>query len=68
MPETKNSPHRNPLTARRLVLLGSAAGLAVALIAAGPGGYVPHHLPSWSSSALAADTAAFRIRRASPIW
>ncbi len=58
MPDTKNSAPRNPLTARRLVLLGSAAGLAVALIAAGPGGYVPTHLPSWSSSALAADTAA----------
>ena len=58
MSETKNSARRNPLTARRLVLLGSAAGLAVALIAVGPGGYVPSHLPSWSSSALAADTAA----------
>jgi serine protease Do len=61
MPDTKNSAHRSPLTARRLVLLGSAAGLAVALLAAGPGGYLPTNLPtgvqSWSSSARAADTA-----------
>ncbi len=61
MPDTKNSAHRTPLTARRLVLLGSAAGLAIALLAAGPGGYLPtslpSSLPSWSSSALAADTA-----------
>ena len=56
---TDSSPpkHRKVLTPRRLVLLASAAGLAVALLAAGPGGYLPISLPSWSSSAHAADTA-----------
>jgi serine protease Do len=57
MPETKTPIHRSPLAARRLVLLASATGLAVALLAAGPGGYVPSNLPSGASAARAADTA-----------
>ena len=43
------------LSARRLTLLASAAGLGVALLAAGPGGYLPMTLPTWTSSARAAD-------------
>ncbi len=46
---------RKALTPRRLTLLASAAGLGVALLAAGPGGYLPTSLPSWESAARAAD-------------
>ena len=40
------------LSARRLTLLASAAGLAIAVVAAGPSSYGP--LPSWTISAHAA--------------
>jgi serine protease Do len=40
------------LSARRLTLLASAAGLAIAVVAAGPSSYGP--LPSWTTSAHAA--------------
>jgi len=46
---------RKALTPRRLTLLASAAGLGVALLAAGPGGYLPTSLPTWASAARAAD-------------
>ena len=39
-----NNKHRP----RRIVLLSSAAGLALALLIAGPGGYLPHTMPTWS--------------------
>ncbi len=54
---TKSSPrnHRNVLTPRRLTLLASVAGLGVAMLVAGPGGYLPISLPTWASSAHAAD-------------
>ena len=39
---------------RRVVLLSSAAGLALALLIAGPGGYLPHTMPAWSLTAQAA--------------
>jgi serine protease Do len=45
---------RKVLTARRLTLLASAAGLGIALLAAGPGGYVATNLPAWTSTASAA--------------
>ena len=45
--------HRKNLTARRLTLLASAAGLGVALLVAGPGGYLPTSFPAWTSSASA---------------
>jgi serine protease Do len=51
-PETKR---RRVLTARRLTLFASAAGLGVAMLVAGPGGYVQMHLPAWTPSAHAAD-------------
>jgi serine protease Do len=41
------------LTARRLVLLASVAGVGAAVLLAGPGGYRP---PAWTSAASAADT------------
>ena len=45
------------LSARRLTLLASVAGLGIALLAAGPRGYLPMNLPPWTSSASAADVA-----------
>ena len=39
---------------RRVVLLSSATGLALALLIAGPGGYLPHTMPAWSLTAQAA--------------
>ena len=47
-----NDKHRP----RRIVLLSSAAGLALALLIAGPGGY----LPAWSFAAQAGGHAAAR--------
>jgi serine protease Do len=44
---------RKVLTARRLTLLASAAGLGAALLVAGPGGYLPISLATWTSSASA---------------
>jgi len=52
---TTPSKQRKALSPRRLVLLASAAGLGVALLAAGPGGYGPVKLPTWESAARAAD-------------
>ena len=46
-----NNKHRP----RRIVLLSSAAGLALALLIAGPGGYLPHTMPAWSFAAQAAE-------------
>jgi serine protease Do len=43
------------LRPRRLTLLASAAGLGVAMLVAGPGGYVPMNLPAWMSSAHATE-------------
>ncbi|MGO9697707.1 MAG: Do family serine endopeptidase [Xanthobacteraceae bacterium] len=56
---TDSSPpkHRKVLTPRRLTLLASVAGLGVATLVAGPGGYLPMSLPVWASSAHAAETA-----------
>jgi serine protease Do len=46
------------ILARRLTLLASTAGLAIALLAVGPGGSVTMRLPTWTSSARAATAAA----------
>jgi serine protease Do len=54
-----NSPpfkRQGALSRRRLMLMATAAGLGVALLAAGPGGYVPITLPAWTSSARAAES------------
>src|SRR6202012_5728560 len=49
---------RKFLKPRRLALLASAAGLSLAVLAAGPGGYLPFNLPALTSSAHAAETTA----------
>ena len=59
MHDQSNASHSTPrkvLKPRRLALLASAAGLSVAVLAAGPGGYLPFNLPAWTSSAHAAET------------
>ena len=48
---------RKVLTARRLTLLASVAGLGAAVLLAGPGGYRPLSLSPLASSAQAAETA-----------
>jgi serine protease Do len=46
---------RNVTTARRRVLLASVAGLGMAVLLAGPGGYYPASLAAWNSSAQATE-------------
>ena len=46
--------NRKSLTARRLVLMASVAGVGAALLVAGPGGYHAG-LPAWTAAASAAD-------------
>ena len=46
---------RQPLSARRLVLLASVAAIGGAVLLTGPGGY-QSGLPAWTSSASAADS------------
>src|SRR5580693_2856310 len=48
---------RKIMRPRRLALLASAAGLAIAVLVAGPGGFRPFNLPAWTASAHAAETA-----------
>ena len=45
------------LKPRRLTLLASAAGLSMAILLVGPGGYRPFNLPAFTASAHAAETA-----------
>jgi serine protease Do len=58
MTENNTSPsrHRKALDARRLTLLASVAGLGVAMMVAGPGGYLPTSLPAWMSAAHASES------------
>src|SRR6478609_9553079 len=59
MHDQPNASHRTPrkmLKPRRLALLASAAGLSLAVLAAGPGSYLPLNLPAWTPSAHAAET------------
>jgi serine protease Do len=51
-PSNPKNPGKS-LTARRLVLLASVAGLGAAVLFAGPSGY---RLPAWTSTAAAADS------------
>jgi serine protease Do len=53
-----NPTLRKILRPRRLALLASAAGLSLAVLAAGPSGYLPLNIPAWTSSAHAAETTA----------
>jgi serine protease Do len=50
-----SNTQRKFLTARRLVLLASVAGVGAAVLLAGPGGYRAS-LPAWTSAAGAAET------------
>jgi serine protease Do len=52
----KQAPKTKTLTARRLTLLGSAAALAVAILAAGPG--APLNIPVTSAPAAAAEASS----------
>ena len=47
--------NRNPLTARRVVLMASVAAVGAALLVGGPGGY-HSGLPAWTGAASAADS------------
>jgi serine protease Do len=50
------APQHKILTARRLTLLASVAGLGAAVLLAGPGGYRPKNFATWTSAAQAADS------------
>ena len=52
---TQHAP-RKILKPRRFALLASAAGLSMAVLLAGPGGYRPFNLPAFTTSAHAAET------------
>ena len=52
---SSNPQKPRALTARRATLLATVAALGVAMLVAGPGGYLPTSL-AWTSSASAADT------------
>ena len=54
-PTPPNLTPRKILRPRRLALLASAAGLSLAVLAAGPGGYLPLNLPEWIAPAHAAE-------------
>jgi serine protease Do len=48
---------RKFLKPRRFALLASVAGLSMAVLVVGPGGYRPLDLPAWTASAHAAEAA-----------
>jgi serine protease Do len=51
-----NPAPRRPVSARRLALMGSAAAIAIALLAGGPSGFRQISIPAWSSQVQAAET------------
>ena len=53
-----SSPARRRVSPRRVVLMGSVAGIALAVLLGGPSGFRQVALPSWSNQAQAADTLA----------
>jgi serine protease Do len=53
------SPKERKILARHLTLLASAAGLGVALVVTGAGGYLPGGPGAWSASAHASNTEAY---------
>ena len=58
MTDSPPSRHSKIMTPRRLTLLASVAGLGVAMLVAGPSGYLPTNLPAWASAASAADATS----------
>ncbi|MBU6464129.1 MAG: Do family serine endopeptidase [Bradyrhizobium sp.] len=57
-PNPSRPTSRKVLKPHRLALLASVAGLSFAVLAAGPGNYLPLNLPAWTSSAHAAETTS----------
>src|SRR6266404_5134092 len=60
MDDQSNNPdraQRKILQPRRLALLASVAGLSLAVLVIGLGGYRPLNLPAWTASAHAAEAA-----------
>ncbi len=55
--DTSHSVRPKVMKPRRLALLASAAGLSLAVLAAGPAGYLPFNLPTLTSPAHAAEAA-----------
>jgi serine protease Do len=53
-----SSPARRRISPRRLVLMGSVAGVALAILLGGPSGFRQVSLPTWSNQAQAADTVS----------
>src|SRR5271170_3973133 len=51
---TQNHPNR--LSARRVTLMASVAGIGLAVLLTGPGAFRTTNSPGWTSSALAAET------------
>ena len=56
-PITSHRIPRKIMKPRRLALLASVAGLSMAVLVAGPGGYLPLNIPAWTTSAHAAEAA-----------
>ncbi len=48
--------HPNKLSARRVTLMASVAGVGLAVLLAGPGAFHTMSTPAWTGSALAAET------------
>jgi serine protease Do len=49
--------HPNKLSARRVTLMASVAGIGLAVLVVGPGGFRTMNTPGWTGSALAAETS-----------
>jgi serine protease Do len=47
--------HPNKLSARRVTLMASVAGIGLAVLLVGPGAFRTMNTPGWTGSALAAD-------------
>ena len=56
--DTPTAVPRKMLKPRRMALLASVAGLGMAILVAGPGGYHGLRLPTWTASAHAAEATA----------
>jgi serine protease Do len=60
MDDQSNPSHHTPqkiLKPRRLALLATVAGISMAVLVVGTGGYRPLNLPAWTAAAHAAETS-----------
>ncbi len=55
--KSSSSGHKARYAVRRIALLASVAGVGIAVLAAGPGGYRPFTAPAWTASASAAESS-----------